>query len=94
VWVEVKGGTAYGLTPMQRQFKTRLMDSNPNRYFVLDTKEDLERLIAICKCYISEGLVIRELESRAVAKHYTQFKDNPDVPIDNLRMDELMEVLK
>ena len=49
VWVEVKGGTYYQLTPIQQWWKELLIDSDPNRYFVIDTKEDLNNLIETCK---------------------------------------------
>ena len=91
VWVEVKGGTDYGLTPMQVQFKKRLKDSNPNRYFVIDTKEDLERLIAICKCYIAESIRIWDSEAHAVSNHFMYFKTQPDAPVTQLSPDEIIE---
>ena len=48
LWVEFKGGTAYGLTPIQQWWKKLLLDSDPKRYFCIDTKEQLEDLINYC----------------------------------------------
>jgi hypothetical protein len=49
VWVEVKGGTYYTLTAMQEEWRERMLDSSPDRYFVVDNKEDLDHVIAKCK---------------------------------------------
>lgn len=49
IWVEFKGGTYYQLTPIQQWWKDLLMNSDPTRYFCVDTKEDLDRLIETCK---------------------------------------------
>ena len=45
LWIEFKGGTAYGLTAMQQKWRKWLIDSDPNRYYCIDTKEDLEHLL-------------------------------------------------
>ena len=52
VWVEVKGGTYYQLTPIQKWWKDLLMNSDPDRYFMIDTKEDLDKVIETCKRFI------------------------------------------
>lgn len=49
IWVEFKGGTYYQLQPMQQWWRDVLLDSDPNRYFLVDNKEDLEALIETCK---------------------------------------------
>ena len=49
LWVEFKGGTYYQLQPMQQWWKEFLIDSAPDRYFLVDNKEDLDRLIETCK---------------------------------------------
>lgn len=49
IWVEFKGGTYYQLTPIQMWWRDKLIDSDPNRYFMVDTDEDLEKLIETCK---------------------------------------------
>lgn len=49
VWVEFKGGTSYQLQPMQVWWKDLLIASDPHRYFCVDTKEDLDNVIAACK---------------------------------------------
>lgn len=52
MWIEFKGGTAYQLTPMQKWWKNLLLSSDPERYFLVDTKDDLQRLIAKCQSLI------------------------------------------
>lgn len=52
VWVEVKGGTYYQLTPMQQWWKALLLNSDPERYFVIDNKEDLQKVIDACLRFI------------------------------------------
>ena len=52
LWIEFKGGTSYQLTPMQKWWKNLLLSSDPERYFCVDTKEDLERLIQRCESLI------------------------------------------
>lgn len=49
IWVEFKGGTYYQLQPMQKVWREILMDSDPDRYFLVDNKEDLDNLIETCK---------------------------------------------
>ena len=55
VWVEFKGGTSYQLQPMQMHWRDLLERSNPNRYFVVDTKEDLDALIKRCEAFMRIG---------------------------------------
>lgn len=55
IWVEFKGGTYYQLQPMQIWWKELLMSSDPNRYFLVDNKEDLDRLIETCKRLIDNN---------------------------------------
>jgi hypothetical protein len=55
IWVEFKGGTYYQLTPIQQWWKDLLISSDPSRYFLIDTKEDLERLIETCKRLIDNN---------------------------------------
>lgn len=49
LWVEFKGGTYYQLQPMQVWWKDLLISSAPDRYFLVDNKEDLNNLIETCK---------------------------------------------
>lgn len=62
VWIEFKGGTYYSLTPMQKEWRDVLIDSNPNRYFVVDTKEDLAYLKKVCEQFIKNGADIVKYE--------------------------------
>lgn len=49
LWVEFKGGTYYQLQPMQKVWRDILINSDPNRYFLVDNKEDLQNLIETCE---------------------------------------------
>lgn len=49
IWVEFKGGTYYQLQPMQKWWKELLVSSDPDRYFLVDTKEDLDKLVETCQ---------------------------------------------
>lgn len=82
VWVECKGGTEYTLTPMQHQFKKRLMRSDPWRYFVLDSKEDLKKCIAVCKCLMSAQHVVYDAQGKTYNKFFEYYMNNPDAPIE------------
>ena len=82
VWVECKGGTEYSLTPMQHQFKKRLFKSDAWRYFVLDSKKDLERCIAVCKCLMSAQYVVYEAQDRTYNEFFEYYMNNPDAPIE------------
>ena len=55
IWVEFKGGTYYQLQPMQVWWKELLISSDPNRYFLVDNKEDLDHLIETCKRLIDNN---------------------------------------
>lgn len=58
IWVEFKGGTAYGLTPIQEWWKRLLISSDPKRYFCIDSKEDLEKLKEHCLTLMScDGII-------------------------------------
>ena len=52
VWVEVKGNTYYGLQPKQVWWKEKIINSSPGRYFLIDTKEDLQRVMEECQRFI------------------------------------------
>lgn len=62
VWIEFKGGTYYSLTAMQKDWREALINSNPNRYFVVDSKEDLAYLINACENFIKYGADIIKYE--------------------------------
>ncbi len=55
IYVEFKGTSYYDLTPIQQWWKQYLLSSNPFRYFVIDTKEDLEVLKELCLHFIAIG---------------------------------------
>lgn len=52
VWVEVKGGTYYQLEPMQKWWRDLIINSSPDRYFLIDTKEDLDKFITTCEGFM------------------------------------------
>lgn len=49
VWIEFKGNTYYQLQPKQVWWKDLIVSSDPNRYFLVDTKEDLTKTIEACQ---------------------------------------------
>ena len=53
VWIEFKGNTYYQLTPMQQVWRERIIDSSPDRYFLVDTEEDLKHVIDACKRFMN-----------------------------------------
>jgi len=57
LWVEFKGDTYYQLTPMQQLWKKILIQSDPERYFCINTKEELKELMDLCE-YLKKGLPI------------------------------------
>lgn len=52
VWVEFKSGDAYGLTPMQEEWRELLLGSDPTRYFCVDSVESYNDLIDKCKTFM------------------------------------------
>lgn len=52
VWVEFKGGTYYQLTPMQTHWRAMLLDSAPDRYFLVDNEQDLDHVINACNMFM------------------------------------------
>ena len=81
VYVEFKGGTEYGLTAMQKHFGRMITASDPMRYFVVDTKEDLAYLIECCKQFMNIGDVIVRVEQQAMQDVYVpkEQSSNTDV---------------
>jgi hypothetical protein len=65
IYVEFKGTSEYySLTQMQDWWKQYIKYSNPHRYFLVSTLEELERLKRACKKFMEIGssLVKYELE--------------------------------
>ena len=58
VYVEFKGSGYYDLTRMQRWWQGYLRESNPNRYFVVRNREDLENLKRVCLALMQIGHVL------------------------------------
>jgi hypothetical protein len=55
IYVEFKGTSYYGLQPMQKYWQKVLKNSDPYRYFVIDTKEQVLALESFCEVLIKEG---------------------------------------
>lgn len=53
VWVEFKNGE-YQLQPLQQWWKSLLVNSDPNRYFVVDSYEALDKCIQACNNLINK----------------------------------------
>lgn len=66
VWVEFKGGTYYQLTPMQLHWRKMLIDSNPDRYFLVDNESDLAHVIEVCKTFMELGNIPLDTSSKDV----------------------------
>jgi hypothetical protein len=74
VYAEFKGTSYYGLTPMQKWWQRYLVASNPNRYFVIEDKAELEALKKHCiqlmeigaKVVAYENKLLKELNSSVI----------------------------
>lgn len=74
IYVEFKGSSDYGLTPLQEWWKEYLLESSPNRYFVVDNKEDLEELKMRCREFIVIGKTLTSLETNLLQTYRTNAK--------------------
>lgn len=68
IYVEFKGSSYYSLTPLQQWWKQYLLESNPNRYFVVDTEEDLAKLKIRCETLIMIGSTLVAQERELIEK--------------------------
>jgi len=71
LYVEFKGSNDYGLSPMQDWWKDYLKASSPNRYFIVDDYETLERLKRACETFITLGPKLYKAET-TIIKNYLQ----------------------
>lgn len=55
VWVEFKNGK-YKLQPIQEHWRDIIINSSPDRYFVVDSEEALENCITKCNNFIRSDL--------------------------------------
>lgn len=69
IYIEFKGTSYYSLTPLQEWWKKTILDSSPNRYFLIDSLESLERTIEAASTFIVMGKELSEFE-RSCAKKY------------------------
>lgn len=81
VYVEFKGGTDYGLTAMQKHFGRMITSSDPTRYFVVDTKEDLDFLIECCKRFVTIGDMIVQTEQQSLKDLYVSKEPLSDMDV-------------
>jgi hypothetical protein len=63
IYVEFKGTSYYGLTPIQVWWKNYLIASSPNRYFLVETDEQLDALKARCLRFIAIGAKLTAYET-------------------------------
>jgi hypothetical protein len=68
VYVEFKGSSYYGLTPLQEWWKEYILSSSPNRYFVVDNDLDLVRLKRRCEHFISIGVTLHAYETQLLER--------------------------
>ena len=66
-YIEFKGtSVAYDLTPMQVWWKEYLTNSNPNRYFVVENKQQLTELFEKLEVLIGIGVTLVGLETKLI----------------------------
>jgi hypothetical protein len=66
IYVEFKGTSDYGLSKMQLYWKQLLRDSDPYRYFVIETKEQVLALENFCQGLIDSGPTLLEKENEII----------------------------
>jgi hypothetical protein len=64
IYVEFKGTSYYGLSKIQEWWMHYLLDSNPNRYFVIDNVAELEELKQKCLDFIAIGKELVDYETK------------------------------
>ena len=68
IYVEFKGTSYYGLSPMQVWWKEYIMASSPNRYFIIDTDADLEKLFKRVEQFMTIGAALHTYESQLLTR--------------------------
>lgn len=63
IYVEFKGTGYYSLTPIQQWWRDYIKASSPNRYFLVETPEQLEQLKKVCLVLMKIGPEVTQLES-------------------------------
>lgn len=66
LYIEFKGSSYYGLTPLQEWWKETLLASNPNRYFVVDSEHTLTHVITVAEAFIEAGNTLIKEEHTTV----------------------------
>lgn len=74
IYVEFKGTSYYSLTPLQVWWKEYILVSSPNRYFMVDNKEDLEALKVKCKAFMSIGKELTMYETSLLRAYYNDLE--------------------
>jgi len=70
IYVEFKGTSYYGLTPLQEWWRDYILDSSPHRYFVVENKEQLEKLKKLCQAFIAIGTKLTEYEGLLLDEYF------------------------
>ena len=68
IYVEFKGTSYYDLTPLQVWWKNYLLASNPHRYFLVATDEELDHLKEMCLKFIAIGKELITFENELLNK--------------------------
>lgn len=69
IYVEFKGTSYYDLTPLQVWWKNYLLASNPHRYFLVATDEELAFVKQRCELFISLGPELINFEKELLNKN-------------------------
>lgn len=64
IYVEFKGTSDYGLSPLQLWWSEYIKQSSPHRYFLVDDEAKLERLKRACLAFMKVGAAIVAYEKR------------------------------
>lgn len=68
IYIEFKGdNTYYSLSPLQEWWARYIRNSNPNRYFIVDSDEALEHVINMCEVLITIGAQVIAYEQELIA---------------------------
>ena len=71
IYIEFKGTSYYGLTAMQRMWKDYLINSSPNRYFLVENTDELDALKKRCLEFIDIGKELVSYETSLLEKLVT-----------------------
>ncbi len=78
IYVEFKGSSYYSLSTLQQWWKNYIQQSSPNRYFVIDTEEQLALLKQRCEQFIAIGPQLVKYEYELLKQVMTQQETDVD----------------